>query len=180
MEKRATLKMLSIVSLVLAPVIGGWGIYRLTQLGVIYDDLEISTGLLSFGILGAFELFRAGMTNIMYAGALLIGTLCLFNALCMAAFGILSLIAVKKRSVKLVTGLLWAARILMILVFAVLLVQNIPVIGSSFIGFAGYFIGCGLMTLSLLIFSKVLEEERDVMLAPPAEELPEEAPEEEL
>ena len=64
MGKRVTLKLLSIVSLALAPLIGGWGIYRLTQLRYIDDHLEVSTGLLSFGILGVFELFRAGMTYI--------------------------------------------------------------------------------------------------------------------
>lgn len=174
MRKRVTLKLLSIISLILAPFIGGWGIYRLTQLDDINDSLEISTGLLSFGILGVFELFRAGMTNIMYAGVLMIGTVCLFNALCMAVFGVLSLIAAKKQSVKLITGLLWADRILMAVVFAVILVPNIPIVGSSFFGFAGYFIGCGLMTLTLMIFSKTLEGERDAMLAPPPEEAPDE------
>ena len=168
MRKRVTLKLLSIVSLALAPFIGGWGIYRLTQLRYIDDHLEVSTGLLSFGILGVFELFRAGMTNIIYAGVLLIGTICLFNALCMAVFGVLSLIAVKKQSVKFITGLLWADRILMAVVFAVKLVPNIHIIG------------CVLMTLSLMIFSKTLEGERDAMLAPPEEEEPEEAPDEEL
>lgn len=174
MSKRVSLKLLSIVSLILAPVIGGWGIYRLTQLDEINDTLEISTGLLSFGILGVLELFRAGMANIMYAGVLMIGTVCLFNALCMAVFGVLSLIAVKKQSVKFIKGLLWADRILMAVVFAVVLVPNIPAVGSSFFGFAGYFIGCGLLTLSLMIFSKVLEGEREAMLAPPAEEGPDE------
>ena len=179
MGKRVTLKLLSIVSLALAPFIGGWGIYRLTQLRYIDDHLEVSTGLLSFGILGVFELFRAGMTYIMYAGVLLIGTICLFNALCMAIFGVLSLIAVKKQSVKFITGLLWADRILMAVVFAVKLVPNIQIVGSSFLGFAGYIIGCVLMTLSLMIFSQTLEGERDAMLAPPEEEKPEEAPDEE-
>ena len=173
MGKRVTLKLLSIISLILAPFIGGYGIYHLTLLDDINDSLEINTGLLSFGILGVFELFRAGMTAVMYAVTLMAGAVCIWNALCMVILGTLCLIALKRQSLKLITVLMWVTRVLIAIALLIVVIPSLLLFDSFYV-MAMSFLGMGLMIITLRVFESLLSQERKAMLAP----LPEEAPDE--
>ncbi|GEM_PF-3164597 len=99
-KKKLSPKLYCLVFLGLGTLLTGWGIWCLHQLPEMQSGSALDTRFADFGILSLLELFRWGMSGLIYYFWMLMGIVCTWNGILLVFNSILTMIVFRIRTVK--------------------------------------------------------------------------------